>query len=104
MKKLSRYISLLLILLMLASMAVSCKKGAADDEVGVAETGNGDSSGTEGGSGETGGDSADEDAAGGNGEHKKNQGATSTETVLNAMNAGKPCDIIYSNHVVHPFK
>ncbi len=56
MKKLSRYLAVLLIVLMFASMAVSCKKGPADDEGGVADTDNGESSSTEGGNTEGGDD------------------------------------------------
>lgn len=56
MKKLSRYLAVLLIVLMFASMAVSCKKGPADDESGVADTDNGESSSTEGGNTEGGDD------------------------------------------------
>ena len=56
MKKLSRYLAVLLIVLMFASMAVSCKKGPADDESGVADTDNGEGSSTEGGNTEGGDD------------------------------------------------
>ena len=56
MKKLSRYLAVLLIVLMFASMAVSCKKGPADDESGVADTDNGENSSTEGGNTEGGDD------------------------------------------------
>lgn len=34
--------------------------------------------------------------------YTKSQHMKSTESALQAMNAGKPCDIIYSNHVVFP--
>lgn len=56
MKKLSRYLAVLLIVLMFASMAVSCKKGPADDEGGVADTDSGEGGGTEGGNTEGGDD------------------------------------------------
>lgn len=67
MKKLSRYLAVLLIVLMLASMAVSCKKGPADDDEGVVETdGNGGGGdGTEDGS--TDGTGNDDGNGGGNG-------------------------------------
>ena len=71
MKKFGRYISILLIILMLASMAVSCKKGPADDEdVVIDNSGSGESGGA--------GDSSDGDNSSGDGDNSSG-GTTSTD-------------------------
>lgn len=72
MKKLSRYLAVLLIVLMFASMAVSCKKGPADDESGVADTDNGENSSTEGGNTEGGDDGSGDTSTDGKDKNNNN--------------------------------
>lgn len=75
MKKLSRYLAVLLIVLMFASMAVSCKKGPADDESGVADTDNGEGSSTEGGNTEGGDDGSGDTSTDGKDNNNNNNGS-----------------------------
>lgn len=75
MKKLSRYLAVLLIVLMFASMAVSCKKGPADDESGVADTDNGENSSTEGGNTEGGDDGSGDTSTDGKDNNNNNNGS-----------------------------
>ena len=89
MKKLSRLLALMLIVLMLASLCVSCKKKADDEDEAIASAGDDENSGTEGADKDEGekDDGSDKDAQeGGNSDGKTeqtdkddNSGNTSTD-------------------------
>ncbi len=94
MKKLSRYLAVLLIVLMIASLAVSCKKGPADDDTAYTDSNESEGGGTEGGNedgeggttsggGNTSGGGSNTSGGGntntGTGDHKQDQGGTTPE-------------------------
>lgn len=82
MKKLSRYLAVLLIVLMIASLAVSCKKGPADDDTAYTDSNESEGGGTEGGNedGEGGTTSGGGGNTSGGGSNTSGGGSTNTGT------------------------